>query len=210
MRTTLYRLFRLALVTPFLVLTLPALAQGQQVQEKPPESRKGRTYVGVLGTALEYRKIGGSNGEEAWGTVGTFVWGSHISELFHVELRAGRNITDTEVTSDLTIELDYFVSWYMGLHYDLTDYANIYAQLGFSHISGEAKLSNPGDRENALFRDFTEDEFPESSFGFSWLAGVDMEVIDNTYFVLEGGRLYEDSETRTQAFQFNSGIRYEF
>lgn len=215
---TLYRSFRLSLVTALLlalVVTLPALAQAQsrqaqQAQKKPPESRNGRTYVGVVGTALNYRKIGGSPGETAWGNLGTLILGSNISDLFHVELRAGRSISETDVTSDLSIKLDYFVSWYMGIHYDLTRFANVYGQLGFSHLSGTASLSNPDANENAPYRDFAKDDFPESSFAFSWLAGVDLEVLDNTYLVLEGGRLYEDTDTLTQAYQFNSGIRYEF
>ena len=34
--------------------------------------------------------------------------------------------------------------------------------------------------------------------------------MDNTYLVFEGGKLFEDTDTSANAFQFSSGIRYEF
>lgn len=201
---------RLSLVTvPMALLLNCPLALAQ---EKPPgKSRAGLDYVGVLGTALEYRKVGEATGAdgEGWLSTGSIVLGSHISDLFHVELRAGTGLTDSEVTEDLTLEIDWFASWYMGVHYGLTDFSNIYAQVGFSHIRGNADLKNRDEPENNPYDEFDED-FPGSSFAFSWLAGIDLEVLDNTYVVLEGGRLFEDTDTSASGYQFNGGLRYEF
>lgn len=193
-----------------LLLTCP-LSFAQQPQEPPEESRAGLDYIGVLGTALEYRKVGEAANEdgEGWLSTGSIVLGSHISDLFHVELRAGTGLTGSEVTDDLTLEIDWFASWYMGIHYGLTSFSNIYAQVGFSHIQGSADLQNRDEPENNAYDEFDED-FPGSSFAFSWLAGIDLEVMDSTYVVIEAGRLFEDTDTSASGYQFNGGLRYEF
>ncbi|WP_207950573.1 outer membrane beta-barrel protein [Marinobacter sp. JSM 1782161] len=187
---------------------LPLLASPCLAQE-PAESRADKTYVGLQGMALQYRKVGGLPDSDGWLSAGTLVLGSHISELFHVELRAGGGLGESEVTDDLTVSMDWFASWYMGIHYGLTDFSNVYAQLGFSHIQGEAELENRDAERNDAFEDF-DDEFPGSSFAFSWLAGIDLELMDDTYLVLEGGRLFEDTDTSASGYQFNGGLRYEF
>lgn len=197
---------RLSLFALSTVLGLGAVpAQAQE----PPESREGLDYIGILGTALQYRKVGDIPDSSGWLSAGSVVMGSHISDLFHVELRAGTGLTESEVTSDLTVDMDWYASWYMGMHYGMTDFSNVYAQLGFSYISGNAKLDNRDEPRNNAFDDFDED-FPASSFAFSWLAGVDLEVVDHTFLVLEGGRLFEDTDTGASGYQFNGGLRYEF
>jgi len=97
----------------------------------------------------------------------------------------------------------------MGLHYPVTDYANVYAQAGFSFIHGTAELINAAERENAQFRDL-EGDFPDSSFSVSWVFGLDVEVLSDTYLVFEGGKLFKDTGTGANTFQFSTGLKYEF
>lgn len=203
---------------------LGALALGASTtlaQENQSEKlRQDKHYVAFLAGNLQIRSIESAvvNDDDAIVDIkndsgslnnGTLVIGGHISELFHAEVRAGGGISDAKIQQDLTLGIDYFVSWYMGIHYPLTDFANIYGQFGFSHIQGTAELRNPDERRNSRYRDFPE-EFPESSFSVSWLAGIDLELFDSTFLVLEGGRLFKDTETDVSAFQFSTGLRYEF
>ncbi|ROT99548.1 porin family protein [Marinobacter sp. R17] len=176
--------------------------------QEPPKSRAGLDYVGVQGMALQYRKVGGLPEGRGWLSAGTLVLGSHISDLFHVEVRAGAGLDESEVSENLKVDMDWFASWYMGVHYGLTDFSNVYAQVGFSHIVGNAKVKETEDTPSA-YEDL-DDEFPGSSFAFSWLAGIDLKVVDNTYLVLEGGRLFEDTDSSASGYQFNGGVRYEF
>ncbi len=111
--------------------------------------------------------------------------------------------------SDLTLSVDYFASWYIGLHYPVTDYANLYAQAGFSFIHGSAELTNTDEKQNAQFRDL-EGDFPDSSFSISWVLGMDVELVSDTYLVFEGGRLFKDTGTDANTFQFSAGLKYEF
>lgn len=193
---------RLALIPACLLSAQTAIAQ-----ETP---RADKHYVGLLATALNHRSIGSDLNEQATGSSGAVVIGSHINDLFHAELRAGGGYRDAEVPgSDLTLAIDYFASWYMGLHYPITDYANVYAQAGFSFVHGTAEFADSGENQNARFENL-EDDFPDSSFSISWVLGMDFEVLDNTFLVLEGGKLFEDTGTGANTFQFSTGLKYEF
>jgi len=200
--------------TPWLAALLPAaLMTTTNVHAQTDAGNVAREdlhYVGLLGTAFNYRSIGTETDETAWGNGATLVVGGHLTDLFHAELRAGGGITDADVpNSNLTLAIDYFASWYIGMHYPIADYGNLYGQFGFSYIEGESELRQPDAAQNRQF-ELIENEFPGSSFSVSWLIGLDLELVDNTYLVFEGGRLFEDTETEVNAFQFSSGLRYEF
>ncbi|MBJ6138115.1 outer membrane beta-barrel protein [Marinobacter litoralis] len=187
-------------------MSLCLFSGATQAQETP---RSDKHYVGLLATTIEHRSIGEISKEDAWSQAGTLVIGGHLNDLIHAEVRLGGGYKDAEINSDFTLAIDYYGSWYMGLHYPVGELGNVYAQAGFTHISGEATLENPDERQNRQFQKFG-DDYPSSSFSFSWIAGIDFELIDNMYLVLEGGKLFEDTDTSANAFQFSSGIRYEF
>ncbi|MDV3503927.1 outer membrane beta-barrel protein [Marinobacter sp. M-5] len=191
---------------PAVLLPIALLSADLAVSSE--KAREDMHYVGLYATALNHRSIGETSNEAAWGQVGTLVVGGHITDLFHAEVRAGGGYKDAK-TGDLTLSIDYFASWYLGLHYPITSYANVYAQAGFSHINGDAELTNVDADENRQFREIDGD-FPDSSFSISWLAGLDFEIIDNGYLVFEGGRLFKDTGSDVNTFQFSGGIRYEF
>lgn len=202
---------RTSLVTAVLsALSVSALllpAQAAQAQETP---RADKHYIGLLVTTFNHRTIGENVEETAWGTGGTLIVGGHITDRFHAELRAGGGFKDAEVpNSDLTLAVDHYASWYIGLHYPISGYGNIYGQFGFSYIQGEGNISDPDNNRNRPFEELDGD-FPDSGFSVSWLAGVDFEVMDNTFLVLEGGKLFEDTGTDVNTFQFSGGLRYEF
>ncbi|MBW4936250.1 outer membrane beta-barrel protein [Marinobacter sp. F4206] len=200
----------LAILIPATVTLPPPLS----AQETP---REDLHYVGILGTLFNYRSVTEiveiddrrvPTYTHAWGSGTSLVVGGHLTDLFHAEFRAGVGISDAELRSnDASLAIDHFASWYIGMHYPITDYANLYGQFGFSYIKGDADL-----RTDDAVSDFPElrDEFPESSFGVSWLAGLDFEVVNNTYLVFEGGKLFEDTGTEVNTFQFSGGLRYEF
>lgn len=218
MTKALQRLCSAALM-PLLFGAAPSTAQENQT-DQGEKYREDMHYVALLAGTLQLRSLESTIVNEEDDTVrivsdsgrlttGTLVVGGHLSELFHAEFRAGGGLKDARIRDDLTLSIDYFASWYIGIHYPLTDFANAYGQFGFSHISGSADLQNPDADRNSRYRDLQGD-FPDSSFSVSWLAGLDLELFDNTYLVLEGGRLFKDTETDINAFQFSSGLRYEF
>lgn len=176
--------------------------------EAPATDKSDTYYVSLLGTTLNHRSIGTVD-ESTWSSAGTLVAGSYLTDLFHAEFRAGKGLSDGNISPDLTLNIDYFASWYIGLQYPLTPYAHVYGQFGFSYIHGTADLQNPGEDRNKPFRNIN-DHYPDSSFSVSWITGIDLEVISNTYLVLEGGRLFKDTGSKANTFQFSTGIRYEF
>ncbi|MFP3978754.1 MULTISPECIES: outer membrane beta-barrel protein [Marinobacter] len=182
-------------------------SQASLAQEKP---REDKHYVGLITTAFNYRTIGEVSKEQATGSGAALIMGTHITDLFHAELRAGGGYRDAKVgDSGLTLAVDYFASWYMGLHYPVTDYANVYAQAGFSFIHGTAEINDENGPVRSEFQDM-EGDFPDSSFGVSWVFGMDFEVFDDTYLVLEGGKFFKDTGTDANTFQFSTGLKYEF
>ncbi|WP_418141853.1 porin family protein [Marinobacter sp. MA] len=196
--------------TPLICPLVPALLLASQAVLAQETPRADKHYIGLLATTYNHRTIGENTKETAWGTGGTLVMGGHITDLFHAELRAGGGFKDAEVpNSDLTLSVDYYASWYIGLHYPITDYANLYGQFGFSYIHGEGEISDPANDRNNPFLDL-EGEFPDSGFSVSWIAGLDFEVMDDTFLVFEGGKLFEDTATDVNTFQFSGGLRYEF
>ena len=193
-----------ALAPLLLVATL--ISPAADAQDTPP--RSDRHYIGLLATAINHRTIGPYS-ERAWGNASTLVIGGHLTDLFHAEIRLGAGIQDAEVPdSDLSLSVDYYGSWYLGLHYPVTDYANIYGQFGFSYVRGSAHLGHPEDSRNSPYRAL--DDVPESAFSTGWLAGLDFQVMINTYLVVEGGKLFKDTRSNIDSFQFSGGLRYEF
>lgn len=200
---------RTALRSALAPLCLCTLLTSPQALAQETTPRADKHYIGLLATAINHRTIG-PTAERAWGSAATLVVGGHITDLFHAELRAGAGYKDARVPdSDFTLAVDYFATWYIGMHYPLGEYANIYGQFGFSYIQGEATLENPDADRNVFYRNFG-DEFPESGFSTSWLAGLDFEVMDDTFLVFEGGKLFEDTGSEVNSFQFSGGLRYEF
>lgn len=172
------------------------------------EDQSDRYYVSLLGTTLNHRSIGTVD-DSTWSSAGTLVAGSYLTDLFRAEFRAGKGLSEGNISPDFTLDIDYFASWYIGLQYPLTPYAHVYGQFGFSYIRGTAELKNPGEDRNRPYRNIN-DSYPDSSFSASWITGIDLEVIQNTYVVLEGGRLFKDTGSKANTFQFSTGIRYEF
>ena len=178
-------------LTPAIFIPL-ALMSGQTLAQEDDIPRYEKNYIGIYYTGFQHRSVGLRTRERGWEDGGTLV-----------------------------LEIDYFASWYMGMHYPVTPWANIYAQFGFSHIRGEASMSpapeDPPDTEpsqrtpdpNAQYRHM-EGDFPASTFAFSWIAGADLELFSDMYFVLEGGRLFKDTESEVSTYQFSGGFRYEF
>ncbi len=192
------------------LILMPACLLFSQTALAQESLREDKHYVGLLVTAFNHRSIGTVSKESATGTGGTLIAGSHLSELFHAEFRAGGGYRDAEVPgSDLSLSIDYFASWYIGLHYPITNYANVYGQAGFSFLHGTGKLDHPEEKRNAQFRDLTGD-FPDSNFGVGWIIGLDVEVLNDTFLVFEGGKLLKDTGTDANIFQFSTGLKYEF
>ena len=209
--------YALPLTTALLV---PQNTLAQQAEAPAEPAREDLHYVGLIGSVVQLRSLESAitNDDDDITNViadsanlntGSLIIGGHISELFHAEIRLGGGLSEAKVRNDLTLSLDYFASWYFGIHYPLTDFANGYAQFGFTHLQGEAELVNPDANRNSRFDDLVGD-FPDSSFSASWLIGLDMELFDNAYLVLEGGKLFEDTVTDITGYQFSSGLRYEF
>ncbi len=208
MTTLLRHISTAALLTAAMLTTTTTIAQDKQ-------PREGMTYIGLLATGLNHRSVGQNTLETTWSSTGSMVLGTHISDHFHVEIRAGAGTTTGEIDNELELDIEYFASWYIGGHYPVTDYANAYAQFGFSHVHGVATLTPTGqaredDPDDRSPYASLADEYPDSSFSVSWLVGLDFEVIENGFIVLEGGRLFEDTETGANTFQFSTGFKYEF
>ncbi|MEP5321339.1 MAG: porin family protein, partial [Marinobacter alexandrii] len=105
-----------ALIPATVMTTSSVFAQGMASDK----AREDMHYVGLLATAFNHRSVGTVTNEAAWGNGATLIVGGHITDLFHAEVRAGGGITDADVpNSNLTLAIDYFASWYIGMHHPI-------------------------------------------------------------------------------------------
>lgn len=205
------------------VALLPAASLTPQSSSAQEEMREGRTYVGILGTRVSHRSVDKTLEVEGWSSAAALMIGTHVSEYFHAELRAGTGVSPGEIDSQLILDIDYFASWYFGGHYPITSYANFYGQFGFTHVKGESSLTPfgqyrantpqsdlPEDLRGPTYGDIAEKKYPGSSFSISWIIGMDFEVVDDGFLFIEGGKLFEDTETNANVFQFSLGAKYDF
>lgn len=205
------------------VALLPAALLAPQSSIAQEEMREGRTYVGALGTRVSHRSVDQTLEVEGWSTAAALIIGTHVSEFFHAELRLGTGVSPGEIDRQLKLDIDYYASWYFGGHYPISNSSNIYAQFGFTHVKGESSLTPfgryraetpqselPPELQGPTYRDIAEKDYPGSSFSVSWIIGMDFEVVDNGFVFLEGGKLFEDTETNANVFQFSLGAKYEF
>ncbi|TGN41888.1 outer membrane beta-barrel protein [Marinobacter confluentis] len=192
----------------FAIALFPATLLVSQSASAREEMREGRTYLGVMGTRVNHRSVDETLNGQGWSSAAALLIGTHVSEYFHAELRLGTGVTPGTVDQQLEVDLDYFASWYFGGHYPITSYSNAYAQFGFTHVKGDAKLTDGQRGQN--YQDIADNKYPGSSFSVSWLLGLDFEVIDNGFVFLEGGKLFEDTETNANVFQYSVGAKYEF
>lgn len=190
------------------VALLPAALLASQSASAQEEMREGRTYLGVIGTRVNHRSVDEDLNGAGWSTAAALLIGTHVSEYFHAELRLGSGVAPGTVEQQLEVDLDYFASWYFGGHYPITSYSNAYAQFGFTHVKGDAELTDGQRGQN--YEDIADNKYPGSSFSVSWLVGLDYEVIDSGFVFLEGGKLFEDTETNANVFQYSFGAKYEF
>lgn len=212
----------LAVRSAVLILALSATpgliwAQAQQRQAEPePAGKEGLDYFILQSSIISLSSIG-PNYEQTEIYAAGIALGTYISDYFKVELRAGGGLTDDTARYrtvlnrgeepswvSLDVSLPYYASWYLGILYPWSDFSHVYGQFGFSHVKGEADTDNP-DRF-----DISSDKLYGSSFSMSWLLGVDVELTESTYILLEGGRLHTDTETNINTMQYNLGLRYEF
>ena len=208
------------LLVPVL-LALPVLAwpQGQQRQPlpEPLAGKAGSDYVILNSSVINYSSIGPTNATAETYSAGLAL-GTYISDFFKVEIRIGGGFSEDSASYAapprqdgtasepfiLDVSMPYYASWYMGLLYPWSNFSSIYGQFGFSHVKGEAETATP-----QRFEDIT-DKLYGSSFSASWLLGLDFELTDRAYLLIEGGRLHTDTETNINTMQYTLGLRYEF
>ncbi len=136
--------------------------------------------------------------------------GGHLNDLIHAEIRLSGGYKDAEISrGDLSPAIDYFGSWYMGLHYPIGELGNVYAQAGFTHVSGEATLDNPDADANGQFRDCWEITLQAVSASAGLPVSISNCWIARTW-CWKVASCSKIPITSANAFQFSSGIRFEF
>lgn len=152
----------------------------------------------------------------------SFTLGTYITEMFRTELRYGTGVRDDTFKGALDVNFHYWLNWYIGATYPVTEYASVYAQYGLSHYSADVTrrqikivedFDADGNGGEVIVEPDPETIHPglfETSFSTSWLLGMDYHLFDTTYLAMEYGRLLKDTETNIKVYQANLQLRYEF
>lgn len=198
-----------------------------------------RSYVAFSAVLNEFRsfrliltEVGGeSDGEEVFDrfpmTAQTysvsFSWGTYITEMFRTELRYGTGVREDSFMNSVDVNLNYWLNWYIGGSYPITDYLSAYALYGLSHYDADVTrrqtiFNKPLSLDAVTFGPVVVQPDPESihddlfgtSFSTTWLLGMDLHLFGTTYLAMEYGRLLKDTETNIKVYQGNLQLRYEF
>ncbi|MFD2230735.1 outer membrane beta-barrel protein [Alkalimarinus sediminis] len=186
-------------------------AAAQEVEDSPKKA--GLDYFALNAVLIDFNSIGSKYTAKNWAS--TLTMGTYITDYVKTEMRFGVGLTDDTVpgfkrdngnvvSSDLTMTLNHYASWYMGLHYPLAEWSSIYLQLGMSYIHADAEAEPDSTWEELR------DDYPGSKFSMSWLAGFDFKIVEDWYVTAEAGRLHRSSASDIQTLQYGLGLKYEF
>lgn len=150
-------------------------------------------------------------------------YGTYINNTFFTEIRYGRGIISDKLDSGaLEVNIEQWMSWYMGASYGLTDYATVFAKYGLSFFAADvtryetkqfrlgAAPPNGETISTLPSRTQMEEELFGENFSTSWLVGVDFEVVKDIYWSWEYGRLLNDADSGIKVYQFSTLVKYEF
>lgn len=154
----------------------------------------------------------------------SFSWGTYITEMFRTELRYGTGVRDDSFMNSVDVNLNYWLNWYIGGSYPITEYMSAYAMYGLSHYDADVTkrqtlfekslTSDIDDSFGTIVVQPDPDTIPDdlfgTSFSTSWLLGMDLHLFGTTYLAMEYGRLLKDTETNIKVYQANLQLRYEF
>lgn len=152
----------------------------------------------------------------------TFTLGTYITENFKTELRFGKGLIDDTLEEAMDININYWLNWYIGPTYPITDYMSAYALVGLSHYDSDVTrkeieyfVPSSGTTGSATYivspstTEMEEDLFG-TSFSISWLLGLDFHLVDTWYLAFEYGRLLKDTDSNIKINQAGAYLRYEF
>ncbi|PID43453.1 MAG: hypothetical protein CSB48_05135 [Proteobacteria bacterium] len=172
---------------------------------KPAEEaidKESTDYVSLTTKIMDYALI--DDRYKAKTLASELIIGTYISDYVTVEGRAGWGFGKDEATKGLEVGVVYWLGWYMGIAYPVTEFFNIHGKLGFSYVEADTSRDDPEKFEN-IPKDFL-----QSTFSMSWAISGDLLIIDNFYITGEYGRLHNDTTTGIETTHYGIGILYEF
>ncbi len=155
-------------------------------------------------------------------TYGVFgVLGTYITEYVKTELRFGTGIKDDTIKEALDVNIHYWLAWYMGATYPITDYMSAYGLYGVSHYEAdvtrrETRITvSSGESLPQTFNVIPssaqmEEDLFGTKFSTSWLLGLDFRITPAWYLAFEYGRLLRDTDTNIKVYQGSMQLRYEY
>lgn len=203
----------------------------------PTLDREGKSYVAIGTHYNQFKSIKLTLDDESGNPAFTefpltattygasFTYGTHITDNFFSELRVGQGVISDKLSQDsLEVNLGQWFNWYIGAAYPMTDYGTVFAKYGLSFFNAdvtryETKRTVAPDPENpnaggtisvTPSSTVMEEKLFDETFSTSWLVGIDFEILQDTFWSFEYGRLLNDSGTGIKVYQLNSLIKYEF
>jgi len=150
----------------------------------------------------------------------SFAFGTYLTEHFKTEVRYGMGIRDDTLKGAMDININYWLNWYIGATYPVTDYMSAYGMYGVSHYDADVTrreikmnvIDNqiPKTVNGQPSRLQMEEDLFGTSFSTSWLLGLDFGLGGPWYLAFEYGRLLRDTDTNIKVYQAGTYLRYEF
>ncbi|PIE43083.1 MAG: hypothetical protein CSA50_07315 [Gammaproteobacteria bacterium] len=196
-----YTALSYALLAAFAIDTHAGGKPGEQAEEGI--GKESTDYALFTTKLMDYALI--DNAYKANTLASELTLGTYISDYVTVEGRAGWGYGKDQATPGLDVGIVYWLSWYMGLAYPITEYSTVHGKFGFSHVQADTSRDN----SNKKFKDIPKD-FLQSTFSMSWAISGDLAITDDLYVTAEYGRLHNDTTTGVKTTHCGLGILYEF
>lgn len=217
---------------PVLAVLLLSLAASFCYGQEP--NKAGKDYVSLALAFNEFRSVNISlansegrvvdslNAERAH-TYGLMLsYGTYINDYFKTEWRAGTGIKDDTIERVLDVNLAYWLSWYFGFQYPITDYMSGYFMYGMSYYEADetrreveylvpgGQLELPSLQPVSPVNDRPIKGLFDPQFSTTWMLGLEFDLWQDWKLGLEYGRLIKDSGSNIKVRQAATHLRYEF
>ncbi|TNC82886.1 MAG: hypothetical protein C9356_00055 [Oleiphilus sp.] len=155
---------------------------------------------------------------QTWGYL--INYGGYINDYFRAEFRAGSGFKKDTFDEALDVNIKYWIGGYLGFQHPITDYMSGHFLYGLTHYEADTtrrQIIIPFQTETSSAPivvepspERMEDGLFDTRFSTSWILGLEISLWQDTYLVLEYGRLLKDTGSNIKVRQAGTHLKFEF
>lgn len=155
---------------------------------------------------------------QTWGYL--INYGSYINDYFRAEMRAGSGFKKDSFDGALDVNIKYWIGGYLGFQHPITEYMSGHFLFGLTHYEADTtrrQIIIPFQTETSSAPivvepspERMEEGLFDTRFSTSWMLGLEIALWQDTFLVLEYGRLLKDTGSNIKVRQAGTHLKFEF